>query len=124
MSEKPREVDGQERRQQRRITVGLPVLVRGADGTGRRFEETSEILDVSRTGASFSMRREIAVGADLELMIPKLGLGRPSPDDFQTLAHVVRVSDGADDGEKILGVQFVGPRFHRVFITEGSSERS
>jgi hypothetical protein len=62
------------------------------------------------------------VGSDLELLIPKLGLGRSSPDDFQTLAHVVRVSRGTNEGERVIGVQFMGPRFNRVFITEGSSE--
>jgi len=114
--------EGRDRRLQRRINVGLSVIVRGNDGSGHRFEEKSEIVDVSRTGASFSTRHDVALGTDLELVIPKLGLGRPSPDDFQTLAHVVRVSDGSSAGEKILGVQFVGPRFNRVFITEGSTE--
>jgi len=122
MSEKNQGGDGRDRRMQRRINVGLAVLVRGNDGAGHRFEEKSEILDVSRTGASFSTRRDIAIGADLELVIPKLGLGRSSPDDFETLAHVVRVTDGPAENEKIIGVQFMGPRFHRVFITETSSE--
>ena len=112
---------GAERRQQRRITVGLGVIVRGSDEKGRRFEETSEILDVSRTGASFATARNIKVGTDLELIIPKLGLARPSSDDFETLAHVVRVTSGSREGENIIGVQFVGPKFHRVFITEGTA---
>jgi hypothetical protein len=120
MSRKEKVSPEAERRMQRRINVGLQVVVRGADGAGHRFEEVCAILDVSRTGASFATARDISAGDDLELMIPKLGLGRPSPDDFETLAHVVRVSEGQKDGERIVGVQFVGPRFNRVFITEGS----
>jgi hypothetical protein len=117
-SEKPG-VAERDRRGQRRISVGLQIVVRGTDGSGRRFEETSQVLDVSRTGASFTCSRELPMGADLELLIPKLGLGRPSADDFQTLAHVMRVGP-AEGGGFVIGAQFVGPRFHRVFITEQS----
>ena len=123
MSNRPSDgKSGADRRMQRRISVGLQIVVRGQDRAGRRFEETSNVVDVSRTGASFSTVRDIPVGADLEVMIPKLGLGRPSPDDFQTLAHVVRISESAESEERLVGVQFVGPRFHRVFITEGTAQ--
>ena len=122
MSRKEKLSGGAERRTQRRITVGLQVVVRGSDEAGRRFEETCQILDVSRTGASFAISREVPAGSDLEIMIPKLGLGRPSPDDFQTLAHVIRVSMDKNEAERVVGVQFVGPRFNRVFITEESRE--
>lgn len=122
MSGGEKQADTADRRKQRRITVGLQVIVRGTDGAGRRFEETAQILDVSRTGASFATARDVPLGSDLELLIPKLGLGRQSADDFQTLGHVVRVRAGEGEGEKILGVQFVGPRFNRVFIAEASSE--
>lgn len=112
-----------ERRKQRRISVGLDVIVRGQDRDGRRFEVTSQILDVSRTGASFLTPRDIEMGADVEILIPKLGLsGRPSRDDYQTLAHVVRVIDDPVSGQRVIGVQFVGPKFNRVFITEESTE--
>lgn len=121
MTRKDKDALGAERRMQRRITVGLHVVARGTDGGGRRFEETCQIIDVSRTGASFSIARDVTVGSDLELVIPKLGLGRSSADDFQTLAHVVRVSESNGQGERVIGVQFMGPRFNRVFITEGSS---
>ena len=108
-----------ERRTQRRIHVGLPLVVRGTEANGRRFEDSTEVRNVSRTGASFATTREIAIGMDLEIVIPKLGLGRSSPNDFETLARVVRVEPGASENERIIGVHFVGPRFHRVFITEG-----
>ncbi len=119
MANRTETVQESERRTQRRIHVGLPLLVRGSDAGGRRFEDPSEVRNVSRTGASFVTTREIAVGMDLEIVIPKLGLGRPAPDDFQTLARVVRVEPGTKEGELIVGVHFVGPRYNRVFITEG-----
>ena len=115
---------GDDRRKQRRISVGLDIVVRGQDREGHRFDTTSQILDVSRTGASFLTTRDIAMGADLEVMIPKLGLGRASKDDYQTLAHVVRVVDDPVSGQRVIGVQFVGPRFNRVFITEETAERA
>ncbi len=108
-----------ERRLQRRIAVGLPMLVRGVDGPGTRFEDAAQTFDVSRTGASFVTRREIRMGMDLEIVIPQLHSPRHTG-DFTTLAHVVRVVPGSKPGESVVGLQFIGPRFHRVFITEAT----
>lgn len=111
--------EGRERRVQRRIHVGLPILVRGKDAAGARYEDAVHSFDLSRTGLSFATAREIAVGEDVEIVIPPNGSRRNPEKEFATLAHVVRVQNGATDGERIVGVQFFGPRLNRVFVSEG-----
>ncbi len=115
-----REANGRDRRVQRRISVGLPILVRGADKTGHRYEDAAHSFDLSRTGASFVTTREVGVGEDLEIVIPQGGSGRNPDKDFSTLAHVVRVQPGENDGERIVGVHFFGPRLNRVFVSEST----
>jgi len=116
----PKANGGRERRVQRRIHVGLAILVRGSDPDGRRFEDSAHSFDLSRTGLSFATARELKIGDDLEIVIPQSGLGPNTPKDFSTLAHVVRVRDGESSGEKIVGVQFYGPRLNRVFVSEST----
>jgi len=112
---------GSERRVQRRIEVGLPIVVRGTDREGERFEDTAQSYNVSRTGASFSTLRQLEVGMEVELSIPRPGTRREPETDFVTLARVVRVLPEKKDRGRIVGVQFVGPRFHRVFVSESTA---
>ncbi len=115
-----RNKNGRERRVQRRINVGLPILVRGSDAAGFRYEDAVHSFDLSRTGLSFSTAREINVGEDLEIVIPQGGALRSADKEFSTLAHVVRVQNGDAPEEHIVGVQFFGPRLNRVFISEST----
>jgi len=112
---------GRERRVQRRVSVGLAVIVRGTDAAGHRFEETAHSYDLSRTGLSFVTPRDLAVGNDLEIVIPQGGWSRTPDREFSTLAHVVRVRDGEKEGERVVGVQFYGPHLNRVFVSESTS---
>jgi hypothetical protein len=110
-----------DRRTQRRIAVGLPMTVRGTDAGGIRFEDASQTHNVSRTGVSFLSSRELKLGMDVEITISREGA---KDSDFQTLAHVVRVEAASESPEDapqqfLVGVQFIGPRFHRVFVNEG-----
>ncbi len=107
-----------DRRNQRRIEVGLPMLVRGTDRHGQTFEDTAHSYDVSRTGASFLSRRELGVGMMLEIIIPRASNARPGDADFVSQARVVRLVAIGDGREVRVGVNFVGPRFHRVFFSE------
>ena len=61
------------------------------------------------------------VGDDLEILIPQGGWSHNPDKDFSTLAHVVGVRKGETDGERIVGVQFYGPRLNRVFVSESTS---
>ncbi len=41
--------------------------------------------------------------------------------DFATQGRVVHVGDRHPQGEKLVGVQFTGPRFQRVFRSESAA---
>ena len=106
-------------RSERRISVHLPLHVRGRDTRGFAFEENTASENLCRSGAAFHTRFDLAFGSNLEIRIPMQGYpSRRYENDFETLGRVVHVSDSRPDGEKLVGVQFVGPRFQKVFRSE------
>jgi hypothetical protein len=46
------------------------------------------------------------------------GVATRRNEDFETQGRVVHVSGILTDGERVVGVQFVGPRFQRMFQPE------
>jgi hypothetical protein len=48
-------------------------------------------------------------------------LSRSADADFSTQGRVVHVADSQAEGEKLVGVQFTGPRFQRVFRSESAA---
>lgn len=105
-------------RRHRRVHAGLLMVVRGEDSHGRRFEEQTSCYDISRAGASFSTEREIAVGANIEVVIT-MEAG-PRGGDFDALARVVRVAPVQEGGGWEVGIQFVERRFPRIFVPESA----
>src|SRR5580704_6155768 len=103
-------------RSERRIAVRLPLKVRGRDSRGFAFEEDTSSENLCRSGAAFITRFDVAIGSDLEIRIP-LGhaASRRYESDFATQGRVVHVADAAGPGEHVIGVQFTGPRFQRMF---------
>jgi hypothetical protein len=102
-------------RLQKRIAVGLTMLVRGKDKHGAQFADTVHTTNISRTGASFLLHREVEVGMDIEIEIPP----RPGrhEDEFVMSARIVRATPDENEGGMLLGVQFAR-RFLRVFVPE------
>jgi PilZ domain len=110
------------KRSERRIAVRLPLRVRGRDTRGFAFEEDTSSENLCRSGAAFRTRFDIAIGSNLEIRIPTSGYSpRRHDQDFETQGRVVHVSEPQRDGEKLVGVQFVGPRFQRVFRSESAA---
>ena len=63
----------------------------------------------------------MAIGSDLEIRIPFSNYAARRGDaDFSTSGRVIHVRDAASLGEKLVGVQFTGPRFPRVFRSEST----
>src|SRR6266446_3270637 len=129
-------------RSERRIAVRLPLKVRGRDSHGFAFEEDTSSENLCRNGAAFITRFDVAVGSDLEIRIPfsqygarraqleRLGgtangnrstASRFNESDFATHGRVVHVCDSQSGKEKLVGVQFIGPRFQRVFRSESAA---
>jgi hypothetical protein len=109
-------------RTERRISVRLPLRVRGRDKRGVMFEEETSSENLCRSGAAFVTRFDVAIGSDLEIRIPfSHYASRRGEADFTTQGRVVHVRDWQWDGEKLIGVQFTGPRFQRVFRSESAA---
>jgi hypothetical protein len=147
-------------RSERRISVHLPLRVRGRDKRGVLFEEETSSENLCRNGAAFLTRFDVAIGSDLEIRIPlshnasrradpgrfggakdhdrfsgarnvnsfagarnvdRFTGARNNEADFATQGRVVHVADGTSQGEKLVGVQFTGPRFQRVFRSESAA---
>jgi hypothetical protein len=109
-------------RSERRIAVRLPLTVRGRDRRGVTFEEETSSENLCRGGAAFVTRFDVAIGSDLEISIPfsHYAARRKEP-DFATQGRVVHVRDSEGDGEHLVGVQFTGPRFRRLFRSESAA---
>lgn len=109
-------------RSERRISVRLPLRVRGKDARGFAFEEDTASENLCRGGAAFRTRFDVCVGSSLEIRIPHQGYVPRRPDhDFETQGQVVHVGEPELDGEKVVGVRFTGPRFQRMFRPESAA---
>jgi hypothetical protein len=114
--------DTARQRSERRISVRLPLRVRGKDTRGMTFEEDTASENLCRGGAAFRTRFDVAIGSNLEIRIPNQNhfVRRRDP-DFQTQGEVVHVSQTQTDGDKVVGVRFTGPRFQKVFQPESAA---
>ena len=109
-------------RSERRIAVRLPLRVRGRDARGVTFEEETSSENLCRSGAAFLTRFNVAIGSDLEIRIPfSRYASRRGEGDFETQGRVVHVAEEQPDGERLVGVQFTGPRFQRVLRPESAA---
>jgi hypothetical protein len=106
-------------RSERRISVRLPLTVRGRDTRGVIFEEDTSSENLCRGGAAFLTRFDLAVGSDLEIRIPFSHYApRRKEPDFATQGRVIHIAGSPSEGERLVGVQFTGPRFRRLFHPE------
>ena len=108
-------------RSERRIAVRLPLRVRGCDARGFSFEEDTASENLCRGGAAFRTRFDVAIGSNLQIRIPSQNYAaRRIDSEFETQGRVVHVTEPLTNGERVVGVQFTGPRFQRVFRPESA----
>jgi PilZ domain len=113
-----------EQRADRRIAVRLPLTVSGRDSRGVTFQEETSSENLCRSGAAFVTRFDLPVGCDVEIHIPiaqSSARRKEMESDFTTRGRVVHVASAEMRGEKIIGVQFTGPRFRRMFLSESAA---
>ncbi len=72
-----------EKRRWQRVSLPVPVFVRGTDELGKDFLEFSTALNISRGGALLATRRYLAPSATIVLQIP------PPPFPSQSLPQPV-----------------------------------
>ena len=118
----PTSTQGSKQRAERRIAVRLPMQVTGRDSRGVVFTEETSSENLCRNGAAFVTRFEVALGCDLDIRIPMSHQAwRRADADFATKGKVVHIGAGSTHGEILVGVQFTGPRFQKVFRSESAA---
>lgn len=110
-------------RTERRIAVRLPMQVTGRDSRGVVFTEETSSENLCRGGAAFVTHFDVTVGTDVDIRIPTSSQQAWKREDtnFATRGRVVHVSPATGPGERLVGVQFTGPRFQRVFRSESAA---
>jgi hypothetical protein len=111
-------------RTDRRLAVRLPLTVSGRDSRGMTFREETSSENLCRSGAAFVTRFDLAIGTDVEIHIPiaQSSIRRKDAEsDFATRGRVVHVGSAETQGERIIGVQFIGPHFRRMFLSESAA---
>jgi hypothetical protein len=104
--------------------VRLPLTVSGRDSRGVTFQEETSSENLCRGGAAFLTRFDLAIGCDVEIHIPIAQSSvrrKEAESDFATRGRVVHVGSAEIRGEKIIGVQFTGPHFRRMFLSESAA---
>jgi hypothetical protein len=113
-----------EQRTSRRLAVRLPLTVSGRDSRGVIFQEETSSENLCRSGAAFVTRFDLPIGCDVEIHIPIAQSSvrrKEAESDFTTRGRVVHVESAESRGEKIIGVQFIGPHFRRMFLSESAA---
>src|SRR5438477_5096128 len=99
-----------ERRRWVRLSLAIPVFVRGVDGQGREFVEFCTLLDESAGGALLAIRKPLRCRSRVSLEMPVAPALR-NVNFRQTVrmlrARVVRIMPV--DGWNLCGLQFVRP---------------
>ena len=109
-----------ERRRERRVPVNLPMLVRGIDRSGLSFEEHTSSVNLCRGGVAFATRYALDLGSQVEIRIPLSPTPSSEETEFSTLGRIVHMKAGRNAHELIVGLEFTGPRFHRMFVSEST----
>jgi hypothetical protein len=104
--------------------VRLPLTVSGRDSRGVIFQEETSSENLCRSGAAFVTRFDLSIGCDVEIHIPIAQSSvrrKEAESDFATRGRVVHVESHDARGEKLIGVQFIGPHFRRMFLSESAA---
>ncbi|GEM_PF-6875831 len=99
-----------------RLQVSLHVFVRGEDTSGIPFDMEVESQNVSRGGLAYHSPQEVAMGADLEIVVERPPIAAREFPPLFTTGKVVRVR-AVDSGGFDIGVEFTGPKL-MIFAAE------
>ena len=114
---------GADRRRCSRLSINLPGRVTGFTKDGEKWNEMIRTIDVSRMGASLTMKGHPRVGQVLHLTLPlptKLRTHGYTEPSYHTYALVHRVEPTTNDS-RVIGVEFLGLRPPAEYIDNPSS---
>jgi c-di-GMP-binding flagellar brake protein YcgR len=107
-----------ERRRERRIGVKLPLQIRWTGLDEGPLEEKTESENICRGGVAFVTRRKVSAGASMEIRVPLPSPDGAAEDEFSTVGRVVHLNKAGEPASMVVGVEFTGPRFRRIFQSE------
>ena len=110
-----------ERRREHRVQVHLPMLVRGTDRTGSSFEERTTSENVCRGGVAVITHHPVELGSQLDIQITVFPSGARKDTLFTTQGRIVHVKKGSAEHAFVVGLEFTGPQFNRIFVSESTS---
>jgi len=96
-----------ERRRAPRVTMKIPIVIRGKDSLSHKFEIYAETRDVSRHGALMQLPVRIPIGEEVELCQSDSGASTRMV--LRTLARVVWNDDDEVIGPNCHGLEFIEP---------------
>jgi curved DNA-binding protein CbpA len=99
-----------ERRRCERFKLTVPVLVAGYDHTGKKWQEVSKTIDVSRIGVAVRLRTPLKHGLVVHITLPlptKLRSHGFAEAGYNMYAIVRRIEPIAD-GMRVVGLEFIG----------------
>jgi len=94
-----------DQRRQKRVTVGLPVRVKGLDLGGNKFDEVTKSVDVSPDGACILLKTPIRKGTVLDLSLPMPRTVAPKP-VYETVGLVLRIESSELPRSSRVAVRF------------------
>jgi c-di-GMP-binding flagellar brake protein YcgR len=101
---------GIERRRHERIDIALEVRVRHKDNNGALTEESTLSGNISLSGCSLLIAREVATGSEVEMEFIRRVPGQEEPVSLSFRGTVVR-STRINRAQYVLGIEFLNDRF-------------
>ena len=98
-----------ERRRQSRLTVAIPMFVRGTDQHGKPFVDFATALDISEGGALLVLKRCLQTEAQVSLEIPVGFLPQTLLMKVVQQIQALTLRVAAAEKSFVVGVQFVNP---------------
>ena len=84
-------ISGAERRHWPRLTVPVPVFIRGVDGQGKKYLDFGTAINISADGALLASRRYLPNDANVSLEIPPPPFPKEAAKPRSVKARVVHV---------------------------------
>jgi hypothetical protein len=97
------------------------MLVRGTDRTGSTFEERTNSENVCRGGVAVITHHPVELGSQLDIQITVFPSGASKDTLFTTQGRIVHVKKGSAEHAFVVGLEFTGPQFNRIFVSESTS---
>ena len=109
-----------DRRRKRRVIVGVPIVVKGVDLFGTRYEEATKSVNFSAGGTCFFLKQRIQVGSTVALAIAL----PPDMKTYRTTGQVTRVEAGRGYSGYKYGIRFTHNKYRGTTVHKEKSRDS